>query len=385
MPPSHSRHLGRRGAVGPVDGGSMTAVTGPRPAGRTGAGSGGSRAGAGSGGSRAGAGSGGSRTLAELGEFGLISAIAARMPSGPEVALGPGDDAAVVLVPDGRVVVTTDVLVEGVHFRQDWSEPADVGHKAAAQNMADVAAMGARPIALVAAIGAPGSLKASWILSLADGLAAEAGRGGAAVVGGDVVAAEQIVVSVTAIGSLDGRPAITRAGARPGDVVAVRGRLGWSAAGLAVLARGFRSPRALVAAHRRPEPDYSAGPVAAAHGATSMIDTSDGLLADLAHVAEASDVVIQLDASAFDIPQPLRDAAAALGRDPLEWVVTGGEDHALVATFRASEDVPDGWTVLGRAIEVPQLGDAAPVTVSGLPSGVYTGPAGWRHFAADRP
>jgi len=314
-------------------------------------------------------------TVGELGEFGLIDAVTARLPGGADVLLGPGDDAAVVTAADGRVVATTDLLVEGVHFRRDWSEAADVGHKAAAQNLADIAAMGARPTALLVGLAAPADLPTAWALGLADGLAAEASRAGAAVVGGDVVASDRLVVSVTALGSLDGRAPVTRSGARDGDLVAVRGRLGWSAGGLAVLTRGFRSPRALVEAHRRPMPDYAAGPIAAAHGATAMVDTSDGLLADLRHVADASGVRIELDLAALEIASTLRDAAAALGKDPIEWVLTGGEDHALAATFPAGTGAPAGWVVLGRV--VPGSG----VVVAGI-DGAYEGPGGWRHYSA---
>ncbi len=314
-------------------------------------------------------------TVGALGEFELIAAVTARFPGGPEVILGPGDDAAVVAAPDGRVVATTDLLVEGVHFRRDWSEAADVGHKAAAQNLADIAAMGARATALLIGLAAPADLPTAWALAFADGLAAEASRAGAAVVGGDVVASGRLVVAVTALGSLDGREPVTRSGARVGDVVAVRGRLGWSAGGLAVLSRGFRSPRVLVEAHRRPMPDYAAGPAAAGAGATAMVDTSDGLLADLLHVAEASGVGIELDVAALDVPAVLRDAAAALGKDPIDWVLTGGEDHALAATYPAATGAPSGWVVLGFVVE------GSGVVVAGV-DGTYEGPGGWRHYRA---
>ncbi len=329
----------------------------------------------------------GGATVGETGETALVAAIVERLPSGPQVLLGPGDDAALVAAPDGRMVATTDVLVEGVHFRRDWSEAVDVGHKAAAQNLADIAAMGARPTALLVGLAAPPGLPTAWALGLADGLAEEAGRVGAAVVGGDVVAGAQVVVSVTALGTLDGREPVTRAGARPGDVVAFVGRLGWSAAGFAVLSRGFRSPRVLVAAHRRPEPVYEAGPQAALAGATAMVDVSDGLLSDLGHVAEASGVAISIDVAAIAVDAPVRDAAAALGKDPLEWVLTGGEDHALAATFPSRKAVPKGWVVIGEV--VAWAGGADPdggraqhrVTVAGLPAGAYEGPGGWRHFS----
>lgn len=318
----------------------------------------------------------GRETVGELGEAGLVAAIVGRLAGGPDVELGPGDDAAVVRTTDDRVVASTDVLVEGVHFRRDWSEPLDIGHKAAAQNLADVAAMGARPTALLVGLAAPADLLVSWVLAFADGLSAEAALVGASVVGGDVVASDHVVIAVTALGALDGRPPVTRAGAKVGDVVALCGRLGWSAGGLAVLSRGFRSPRTLVAAHRRPEPPYAAGVAAAVAGATAMVDVSDGLLSDLAHVAAASKVAIELEVSKLEVGGPLNDAAAALGKDPLEWVLTGGEDHALAATFPAGTRLPAGWVPIGQVV----VGGG--VTVAGLPAGTYEGPGGWRHYSA---
>ena len=186
--------------------------------------------------------------------------------------------------PDGRVVASTDVLVEGVHFRLDWSTAEQVGRKAAAANLADIAAMGAVPTALLVGLACPAETRLELVHALADGLWAEAGTVGVGVVGGDLTAASTLVVAVTALGSLEGREPVTRGGARPGDRVALCGRIGWAAAGLAVLHRGFRSPVAVVGAHRVPEPPYPAGPQAARAGATAMIDVSDGLLADLGHV-----------------------------------------------------------------------------------------------------
>jgi thiamine-monophosphate kinase len=319
------------------------------------------------------------QTVGELGEVGLIAALTARLAGGADVALGPGDDAALVRTTDDLVVATTDVLVEGVHFRRDWSEAVDVGHKAAAQNLADIAAMGARGTALLVGLASPADVPVSWVMGLADGLSAEAALVGAAVVGGDVVASDQLVIAVTALGALDGRAAVRRSGAKVGDIVAVSGRLGWSAGGLAVLSRGFRSPRTLAAAHRRPAPPYASGPAAAVAGATAMVDISDGLMSDLAQVAEASKVAIELEVSALVIGEPLRDAAAALGRDPLEWVLAGGEDHALAATFPADVVLPDGFVRIGRVV----LG--AGVSVAGLPAGTYQGPGGWRHYSVGRP
>lgn len=313
-----------------------------------------------------------SGTVAGLGEFGLIARITGGRVQPRVTLLGPGDDAAVVAAPDGRVVACTDMLVDGVHFRLDWSTPEQVGRKAAAANLADVAAMGAVPTALLVGLACPADTSVETLTALADGLWREAGVVGIGVVGGDVASSATLMLSVTALGSLDGCEPVSRAGARAGDVVALCGRVGWAAAGLAVLKRGFRSPVAVVGAQRVPEPPYAAGPQAARAGATSMIDVSDGLLADLGHVARASGVT--LDVRAPEVPARLADVGAALGVDPVHWLLTGGEDHALAATFPPDVTLPEGWTAIGTARE-----GAPEVLVRGRP---YTGgPAGWDHFA----
>ncbi len=301
-------------------------------------------------------------TAGDVGEFGLIALVAERLGTGPQVLLGPGDDAAVVAAPDGRVVATTDVLVEGVHFRRDWSTAYDVGRKAAAANLADVAAMGATGSALLVGLAAPADLPVAWALQLADGLRDEGALVGAVVVGGDTVRAEQVVVSVTALGDLQGRRPVSRAGARVGDVVVVAGRLGGSAAGLALLTAGRRTGP-LVDVHRRPEPPYALGPALADSGATAMCDVSDGLVADLGHVCEASGVGMELDVAA--VPRP--DGVS--GQQALH----GGEDHALVAT------VPPG-----AAAGLAELGVVAVGRVragSGVrDSGGRPLTGGWEHF-----
>jgi thiamine-monophosphate kinase len=269
----------------------------------------------------------------------------------PSTIVGPGDDAAVVAVPDGRVVVSTDLLVEGRHFRRDWSAAEDVGHKAAARAFADIAAMGAVPIGLLVGFAAPASLELDWVDGLMTGLRAECAHVEAGIIGGDVTAGEQVTIALTALGDLEGRDPVTLDGARVGDVVAVCGRLGWAAAGFAVLGRGFRSPVQVVAAHRRPEPPYFEGPHAAQLGATSMTDVSDGLIADLGHIADASGVRIEVRAQTVDVPARLREVGAALNVDPLVWVLAGGDDYALAATFPARTQLPDPWQVIGVVSE----------------------------------
>ncbi len=343
--------------------------------------------------------------------------MAQRLAPGPGTVVGIGDDAAVLAAPDGRVVATTDFLLEGRHFRRDWAGPADIGHRAAVRSLADVAAMGARPTALLVAFAAPPTLSSAWALELSAGLAAEAARAGATVAGGDTARFDVVLLAVTGLGDLQGARPVTRAGARPGDVLAVAGPLGHSAAGLALLAAGHREPAlraaghrepaALVAAHLRPAPPYDAGPEAARLGATALMDVSDGLLADLGHIARASGVAIDVHPGALD-PTPLIPAAELLGptapptpptpqtpkapptpptpkappapptpqttstsQTALEWMLTGGEDHSLVAAFPAGTTLPPRWRVVGEV----RAGHG--VLVDGHP---HAGPGGWEHF-----
>jgi thiamine-monophosphate kinase len=310
-------------------------------------------------------------SIAETGEFGLIARIVARLDTGPATLLGPGDDGAVVAAPDGRVVASTDVLVEGRHFRRDWSGAADIGHRAAAANLADIAAMGAKPTALLVALCVPPDLDPAWVEELADGLSAEASSVQASVVGGDMSASPTLTVAVTALGDLQNQNPVVRGGAQPGDVIALAGRVGYAAAGYTVLSRGFRTPKLLVEAYRRPVVPYAQGPIAARHGATSMIDISDGLLQDLGHIATASVVGIDLRTDTFEVPGPMRDAAAALGVDPYVWLLAGGDDHALAATFPPGVTLPEGWQPIGSVHE------GTGVTVDRKP---WTGGTGWDHF-----
>lgn len=313
-------------------------------------------------------------TVGDLGEFGLISEFVGRFEQGPAVFVGPGDDAALLRTPKGHVVVSTDLLVENRHFRQDWASATDVGHRAAAQNISDVNAMGGRATALTVGLALPPDLPAQWVLDLADGIAAEAALVGASIIGGDITRGSEIVVAITVLGECSVAP-VLRTGAQPGDVLALAGRQGWAAAGLAVLGRGFRSPRSVVAAHQRPEPPYEAGPAAAQAGATSMIDVSDGLVADVGHLAKGSRVAIDIWSTAFDIDEPLHAVGAAIGVDPISFILGGGEDHPLAATFPAGTTLPEGFRTIGA---VTAAGEDGPgVTVDGAP---YDGDAGWTHF-----
>ncbi len=293
-------------------------------------------------------------TLSGIGEGAALARIFPRLPAAASQLLGPGDDAAVIAAPDGRFVVTTDMMVHGPDFRLEWSSAFDLGWKAAASNLADVAAMGAVPTALVVALAAPGETEVSFLEQFADGLRAgcEAMAPGCGVVGGDLSASSVMTIAVTAFGDLEGRSAVTRAGARVGDVVAVAGVLGHAAAGLRSLFAG-ETDGDHVAAQLRPEPPIHLGPVAARAGATAMIDLSDGLALDARRVATASGVAIDL-------------LAAAVGsREALD----GGEDHSLLATF--SGELPDGFRAIGRVVAGSGL------RVDGAP---YDARGGWDPF-----
>jgi thiamine-monophosphate kinase len=315
--------------------------------------------------------------VADLDEDALLALVFPLLPRGADTLLGPGDDAAVVTAPDGRVVVSTDVLVAGRHFRAEWSSGADVGWRAAMANLADIAAMGARPTAVVVALVLPGHTPVAWVTDLATGLAEACAPHGVGVVGGDLSGGDQIVVSVTVLGDLAGRAPVRRVGARPGDVVGHAGVLGHSAAGLALLRAGLGGEHArFVEAYLRPCPPVEAGALAAERGATAMIDVSDGLVRDARRLAGASGVLIDLDAGRLADVATLAPVAERLGSVPLEWVLGGGEDHGLLATFPPDAGVPAPFTVIGAV--GPRGKSPGSVLVDGaVPAGI----TGWDHFA----
>jgi len=308
-------------------------------------------------------------TVGQLSEPALLSRIFTALEGSSRALVGPGDDAAVLAVPGGRMVVTTDTLVHGPDFRLAWSNGVDLGFKAAAVNLADVAAMGARPTALVVALAVPEHTPVALVTDLAAGLreACDILAPGCAVEGGDLTVSDTLTIAVTALGVLDGHEPVLRSGAREGDVVTVAGDLGRAARGLRVLFDRFRTDagepvpvdRALLDAAEaadldaqlRPRPPVALGAVAARSGATAMMDVSDGLVLDARRMADASDVTIDITAVA----------------DPE--TLSGGEDHALLATFPAGE-VPAGFRIIGR---VHARGETA-VTVAGR---TYDGTGGW--------
>ena len=312
-----------------------------------------------------------SPTLQQLGEFAVIDRLVRGRRQPGAVLLGPGDDAALVSAGGGPTVVSTDVLVQDRHFRLDWSTPHDVGRKAIAQNAADIEAMGARATAFVVGFGAPGDTPVALVDALVDGMWDEAGRIGAGIVGGDLVGCPQWVLSVTVLGDLDGRAPVLRSEAKAGSVLAVIGELGRSAAGYALWHNGIEGFDEIRGRHLVPQPPYGQGAAAAAAGAQAMIDVSDGLIADLRHVAEASGVGIDLSTAALAADHDaLTAAAAAVGVDPWPWVLGGGEDHALVGCFAGP--APVGWRVIGRVLD-----GSARVLVDGRE---WRGYSGWQSY-----
>lgn len=294
----------------------------------------------------------------QLSEGQILKRISSLLPEGRYTVLGSGDDCAVVSAPGGQFVVTTDVLVQDVHFKLDWSTADEIGMRAAVQNLSDVNAMGAYPTSLVVSMVIPADTDIEWLEGFCGGLAAVVEPTGAGVVGGDLSRGDKLVISVTAHGRLSDRP-VTRSGARPGDTLAVAGNLGYSAAGLAALSSGavsgalqgaevpnpFRKP---VALFRCPQAPLDAGPLASSLGATAMMDISDGLVEDGTRLARASGVSLDLTRNALE-PRiaELGDASRALGVDPLEWVLYGGEDHGLLVTFPPYLLVSPPFTAIG--------------------------------------
>lgn len=294
-------------------------------------------------------------TIAEVAELEALRRIFPRLPEADAALLGPGDDAAVLSAPDGRFVVTTDMMIHGPDFRTAWSSPHDLGWKAAATNLSDVAAMGARPTGLVVALAVPESTPIADLEAFADGLrdACKALAPGCGVVGGDLSVSRTFTIAVTAFGDLEGRAPVLRSGARPGDIVAVSGDLGLAGHGLRLLFEGgvddegrpdaaraasvrSRHPQA-VGAQLAPSPPIADGPLAAIAGATAMLDLSDGLALDARRVATASGVAVELEASALG-----DDVAVALD---------GGEDHGLFACFPAGTSLPGGFRKIGVVVE----------------------------------
>lgn len=322
------------------------------------------------------------RSLSEDRLLQLVFPVYAKDAVGGEwVPVGNGDDTALVRTSDGATLATTDTMVRGSDWLDAWSTPFQVGVKCAAQNLADIAAMGGVTRGLLVTLAADPATPVRWAVESARGVAHAAREAGASVLGGDLSSAPAgtVMLSITALGDLQGRAPVLRSGARPGDSIAVAGTLGCSGAGLELLRAGRpRDDDELVAMHLTPTPPVEQGPVAAHAGATSMIDLSDGLLIDAGRVARASAVVMALRGAALE-PDVQRLASVLDHRTARECVLAGGEEHSLLATFPAETAVPAGWRVLGRVEAASaSTGDAERgwVTVDGNRPRVTA----WDHF-----
>jgi len=303
-----------------------------------------------------------------MGEFELIEQIKRRLPqAGHRIRLGSGDDAAVT-VPGGATATSVDALLDGVHFRREWSSPAQIGAKALAVALSDLAAMGAEPGEAYVVLGIPPDLDEDDCIELLDGMTVLAEATGTTLAGGDVTRAPTLTLAVTVVGhAANPDDFVTRAGARPGDALVVTGELGAAAAGLLLLEKqaGQDVPQvsgpygystrgtsaALVGRQLEPRARLGAGRALAAAGATAMIDLSDGLGGDAGHLAAASGAGLRIEAAALPIEAGVAAVAEAAGRDALSLATAGGEDYELLASLPA-----DRFDAAAEAVE--QTGEA---------------------------
>jgi thiamine-monophosphate kinase len=327
-----------------------------------------------------------------MGEFELLARLRERLPEpGPRVALGPGDDAAVT-VPGGATATSVDALIEGVHFRREEASLALVGRKALASALSDLAAMGAEPGEAYVVLGAPPELAEPDFLELVDGIAAIAAETGTSVAGGDVTRAPVLTLAVTVVGHAPtAERLISRGGARPGDLLVITGEIGGAAAGRLLLDRpelGAAVPEPTVerlrARQLQPTPRLGAGRALAAAGARAMIDLSDGLAGDAAHLASAGGVCLRIDAASLPLAKGVAEVAAAVGRDPLELAASGGEDYELLAAL-PPDRLPEASTRIGEVAETTLTPAGAVVPGNGveirLPGGGLLEAAGFDHLS----
>lgn len=323
--------------------------------------------------------------LRSLGEFGLIERIRGRLPGGPGVDVGIGDDAAAVLL-DREALLTTDMLVEKVHFDLDLGGPEEAGYKAVSSSASDIAAMGGHPRYAVISFGAPADTSLAVVDGIVDGIADAAAEFAIACVGGDTVSAPVIVISVTVAGDVGPAGPVRRSTARAGDLLCVTGGLGAAAAGLEVLRRGEASLLerfpSLVRAYLRGRARVREGIAAAGAGASAMIDVSDGVAADANHLAAESRIGLVLLAGNLPLAEGVAEVAALLGMPPAMLALSGGEDYELLIAvhphdvdFLRSAVAPTPLTVIGefaegnrRDVEWP---DGARAALAGQ---------GWDHF-----
>jgi thiamine-monophosphate kinase len=316
----------------------------------------------------------------DLTEDDLLAAIRKVLSgAGPEVRAGPGDDAAVLAPMSGELVITTDVVVEGVHFERSGTSARDLGYKAVIVNVSDIAAMAASPRAAVGALTLPQDIDAAWTMELFGGMREACDEHALWLVGGDLARGPALTIAITVTGEVAPGRAVLRSGARPGDVIAVTGSLGGSAAGLRVARSGRVTSdvdRGLLRAHFRPVARVGEAQVLARHGASAMMDVSDGLTLDLSRLLASSGAgaIVRL----ADVP--VADGAT------LEEALGGGEDYELLVTMPAAGLAParselrDGFGV--ALTEVGEVRAGAELVALGEDGNeMPLAPRGWDHFA----
>lgn len=330
----------------------------------------------------------------DLSEDDLIAAIRRVLSAdAPGVLVGPGDDAAVVQPSDAAQILTTDMLVEGVHFDRETISPPDLGAKAIVVNVSDIAAMGGSPRYALVAIGLPDAVPAPWVVELYGGMLAACEEYALSLVGGDTNRAGAVVVAVTVVGEVAPGREVTRSGARPGDLIVVTGSLGAAAGGLALsrqrsskLAEDLSAPwsRDLLEALHRPVARLGEGQTLAQAGVTAMMDLSDGLARDLHRLCAESGVGARIELARVPVAPALREAADALGIDALELAVSGGEDYELLATIdataldRARFELDERFGV--TLTDVGVIIDEGHVAVDADGRESPLEPRGWDHF-----
>lgn len=298
------------------------------------------------------------KTIEDMGEFGLIRSVAHDLIYRPKlVKVGAGDDGAVYVVPDGYdQVISTDTMVEGIHFNEKTMKPYDVGYKLCASNFSDMAAMGAEAIGFVISAALPGNLPYDWVASCYEGIRACCKKYQVNVLGGDVTGSPKgLILTGTVVGMVPCDTAVKRSGAQVGDLVFVTETIGDSAAGLEALLSGKEKeyPK-VVARHQRPEPQISLGKLLREAGASSLNDISDGLSRELTEIAKASGVVVEVEENKIPLSEEACRLGQAAGKYPLLWAFNGGEDYELVGTISPSsyEKIKGNTkiTIIGRVI-----------------------------------
>jgi thiamine-monophosphate kinase len=324
-----------------------------------------------------------------MGEFELLAKLRERLPApGPRVRLGSGDDAAVT-VPGGATATSVDAIVDGVHFQRARASAAQIGHKALATALSDLAAMGAEPGEAYVVLGAPPDLQEAELVEILEGMLALAERTGTTLAGGDLTRAPALTLALTVVGHADAPERfVARGGAEPGDVLVLTGELGGAAAGLLLLqapelAASLPAPSAEALRRRQlePVPRLQAGRALAAAGAKAMIDLSDGLGADAGHLAERSGAGMRIEAAELPLAEGVSEVAAAAGREPLELAASGGEDYELLAAL-PPERVKAAQAALGE-VELTPVGAVVAgegVVEIRLPGGELLASKGYDHL-----